>query len=146
MTRRNQHDLPDDLSYRDGDVLQELYVEQGLKSREIAEMFDVDDTTIRKWMKRNGIEGRQGCPKDYYLNIPVYVSTHTDGYEYAQTQIGGEKEHVYLHRLLAVAEYGIEAVKDKHVHHENKIPWDNRPENIQVLPAGDHIRLHHAED
>jgi len=33
-------------------------------------------------------------------------------------------------------------VKDKDVHHNNGIPWDNRPENIEPIPKEEHAKLH----
>jgi len=53
---------------------------------------------------------------------------------------------VRLHRLLAVALYGFEAVAGRQVHHANRIPWDNRPENLRLLTPSEHSRLHHTED
>lgn len=53
---------------------------------------------------------------------------------------------VRLHRLLAVAEWGFEAVQGRQVHHVNRIPWDNRPENLALLTPSEHSRLHHTED
>jgi hypothetical protein len=50
-----------------------------------------------------------------------------------------------VHRLLAIAEHGIGAVKDKVVHHENGIKWDNRPENIEVMDETEHLRQHYEE-
>lgn len=63
-------------------------------------------------------------------------------YEVVQSPEG----EVRLHRLVAVAEYGFEAVAGQQVHHANRIPWDNRPENLLVLSPSEHSRLHAAED
>jgi len=53
-----------------------------------------------------------------------------------------EGEHVQIHRLLMVAEEGIEEVKDKAVHHRNHFSWDNRPDNLVLMDPGEHSRLH----
>lgn len=44
--------------YHDEQLLRELYVEQGLSSMDIAERFDVSDTTIRENLKRYGVKVR----------------------------------------------------------------------------------------
>lgn len=56
--------------------------------------------------------------------------------------INGEQNYVSTHRLLAVAEYGFNAVTGKDVHHLNGIPWDNRASNIELIEPGDHTALH----
>lgn len=67
----------------------------------------------------------------------------TRGYEWWQhNPKEGENYKVYVHRLLAVSEYGYESVKDKSVHHRNGIVWDNRPENIEVMSPEEHAKLH----
>jgi hypothetical protein len=65
---------------------------------------------------------------------------------------GDGSEDVYCshHRLLAVvACYDLatpidEVLADlarKDVHHRSGVPWDNRPENLEVRPHGDHATL-----
>jgi hypothetical protein len=53
-----------------------------------------------------------------------------------------ERKNLPVHRLLAVAEFGADAVADKVVHHKNGIPWDNRPDNIELLDRAEHSRHH----
>jgi hypothetical protein len=50
-----------------------------------------------------------------------------------------------MHRLLAVAEFGLDAIKGKHVHHVNGLRWDNRLDNLEVLTPQEHIRGHHQQ-
>lgn len=38
-----------------------------------------------------------------------------------------------IHRLVAVSEYGFDAVANYNVSHKNEIPFDNRPENIEIV-------------
>lgn len=42
--------------YQDADRLRQLYHEEGLTQREIAERFDLDPSTITRWMAEYGIE------------------------------------------------------------------------------------------
>jgi len=37
-------------------------------------------------------------------------------------------------------------VKDKHVHHKNGIPWDNRPENLEAMSRQEHRTIHNQPD
>jgi len=72
-----------------------------------------------------------------------YVPLHYYGqYERWRHHYKGERDApVYVHRLLAVSEYGFDAVKNKEVHHKNGIKWDNRPENIELLTVEEHRQL-----
>jgi len=55
---------------------------------------------------------------------------------------GGDNcDYVPIHRLVAVAEYGVDEVKEKHIHHKNGVKWDNRPENLEPLSNSEHQRL-----
>lgn len=49
---------------------------------------------------------------------------------------------MYVHRLLAISEYGFEAVAGNHVHHINGHKFDNRPENIEVKSEKQHLADH----
>jgi len=68
-------------------------------------------------------------------NYGHVVWSHSEG-------VNWEGASFPVHRLLAVAEFGTEAVKDQHVHHKNEIPWDNRPENLELLTPAEHASHH----
>ena len=51
-----------------------------------------------------------------------------------------------LHRLIAIAEYGVEKVSGNVVHHKNHVILDNRPENLEPMSLEDHIRRHHSNE
>lgn len=74
--------------------------------------------------------------------VPPKLETGGRGYEYCRAEVDGVRKKIYIHRLLAVAEYGYDAVVGKEVHHKNGIPWDNRVENIVPLTATEHRRVH----
>lgn len=124
----------------DPELLRELYHDEGLSLQEIGEQLGYDRTTIHRWMEHLGIErrGRGGGPKRTH-----FASFHTrkDGYEYWNSRSGS----VLVHRLLAVSEYGFEKVSDGVIHHKTHIPWDNRPDNLEVLPSHrEHTKLHRS--
>lgn len=126
------------------EVLRELYAEQELSQSEIAAKFDTQQTTISKWIRRFGIEtpvwyeaGKQARRVER-----AFFFTDQSGYEISGTRVGETAKNIQIHRLVAVANEGIEAVRDKVVHHKNGIPWDNRPGNLVLMDGSEHKRLH----
>ena len=73
---------------------------------------------------------------------------HTgEGYEYVRCRAGEADDTVYIHRLLYVAEHGLEALPaDYHVHHRVPIPLPTTPENLIAVDPDQHRRHHlHGE-
>lgn len=64
------------------------------------------------------------------------------GYERWKVSNRGTEHRVLVHRLIAIAEYGPEAVAGNVVHHKNGCKFDNRPSNLEVLSAVEHSKLH----
>lgn len=148
---------PTDKPYRDADLLRELYVEQELTQREISERLNCSNGTISRWLDRHGIDTRDnwkaGVEAAKRANRVERVRQRTlkSGYEYwtsNEWRPGDDSrttEIVYIHRLLAVAEYGFGAVADQDVHHKNGIPWDNRADNIALIDPSSHGQMHANE-
>lgn len=134
----------DNRPWRDEETLRELYYEENLSTTEIADELGCGNSTVQANMDRLGIERRSisdarrlaGCKE----NLGMWINQR--GYEITQTRHDGEDFHVLIHRLLAVSEYGFEAVKGMHVHHRDNIPWLNTPGNIELLTPEDHASLH----
>jgi hypothetical protein len=69
-----------------------------------------------------------------------------EGYEYLRCRAGDDDSTVYVHRLLYVAEHGLEKLPpDWHVHHQIPIPWLNIPSNLVAVDPDEHSR-HHLQD
>lgn len=132
--------MNDTKPWQQQEILHELYWEQGLSLPAMAEELDASVTTLRRWMLRHDIETR-----DPPSRRTARFETRRDGYERWQTTVNGECVDVLVHRLLAVSEFGLEAVCDKDVHHESGVPWDNRPSNLELLGRTEHIAHHRAE-
>lgn len=132
--------------YHDEAWLREEYVENERSMQDIADEFGVSNTTIWKWLKKNGIERRSrgGWRRDNYAQL----CANSQGYPEWRDQTGPRgtpTKTVKVHRLLAVAEFGFDAVADHVVHHKNGCKFDNRPENLEVMTQGDHY-VEHIED
>lgn len=134
---RNQHSV-DDPPWRNEDLLRELYVNRGLGTPTIGERLGCSYSTVNRWLEKFGIEKRPPL----FERVP-HFSTDSNGYEAWRTLVDGTQHGVYVHRLLAVAEYGFEATVGTDVHHKNGCKFDNRRENIELRNPHEH-RSHHA--
>lgn len=134
--------------YRDKEVLQTLYIENKLSINQISEKLDCGATTVRDWLKEHDIPIRsireaQHIRYETEYEAPYYVRENGRVGWNAAGEDG--TRWVVVHRLLAVAEYGFDAVRENVVHHKNEIPWDNRPSNITLMSHADHSSHHHTK-
>lgn len=135
-----------DPEYRKKEVLERLYYDEGLTQKAIAEKFGVSHHSISRWMNHHGIN--PGMESTQFKRSPwATFITQEDGYEciHAWSSELQTMEVFGLHRLLAVAEFGFDAVADKHVHHKKNIPWLNTPGNLELMSASEHISYHAQE-
>lgn len=142
-----EHGIPREKRTRSGadsigeSELRELYHGEGLSIRDIADRYDVSTPTAADWLDRFDIETRTATTD--LSRVPFY--TRPDGYEVWRTWVDGTNHSVRVHRLVAAAEYGAEAIEGSDIHHKNGVPWDNRPENLQVVGKGEHTNIHRPE-
>jgi len=142
---RTKHQNKGHEPYHYKSVLEKLYVKDGMSTNDIADEFDVDQNQISRFLKRQGIKIRtesEAMRLINGLNTPT-IYTNKSGYEIAAC--GMTDSAVKIHRLVAYAHHGND-IANNHVHHENKIPWDNRPQNLDVVNPSNHTRLHNAEN
>lgn len=129
--------------YRDEDWLREKYNDEGMSLKEMSDEAGASTSAIIDHMERHGIDRREaGGVK--LKRARFYTNNHGHELWESWTESHGSK-YLPVHRLIAVAEHGFEAVADNHVHHKNHIPWDNRPENLEVLSVSEH-RSYHAKE
>jgi hypothetical protein len=122
----------------DPDELRRLYHGEGMTLKEIGDRHGMTKPGVLYHMEKHGIETRS----NQRVEAPTATFTMTGrGYEEWQSSHNGDIDHVKVHRLLAVAEFGFDAVADNHVHHETNIAWDNRPENISILSPSEHNQI-----
>lgn len=125
--------------WRDSDLLKQLYWEKGMSMADIAGEMDCSNTTVYRWVNKLDIDTRKPPsekPPAHYFS---------DGYEMVSTRVNQRQYNVRIHRLIAVAEHGFDAIKGKDVHHKNRVKWDNRPENLQLKTNEQHTQDHHDE-
>lgn len=112
---------------------------------QIAKEQGINSGTVYYYIDKHDIQTRDriDAVKDAVRVPRANYHMTSDGHMRWQASVGnGEEKACYVARLLAVAEFGFDAVKNKEIHHKNEIPWDNRPENIEPLSAGDHSSHH----
>lgn len=134
----------DEKPWEEEERLRELYHEKRMSTWEIADELDCSQKTVMRAMDELGVETREYSESNRlkFLSSPASFDHSVQGYERWQSPLGGVNQIVLVHRLLAVAEYGFDAVADNHVHHKNELKWDNRPRNIEVLSPSEHIAEH----
>jgi len=138
-----------DSPYKDREWLSNKYYEEDVSVPEIADECDVKSQTIYYWMDKFGLErdATKWGHKSRVERATLYLTR--DGHERwtSKHRENGERvtKTVLVHQLLAIAE-GESPFKifseRVNVHHENEIPWDNRPENISVLGVWEHMKTH----
>lgn len=96
-----------------------------------------------------GYSGRGADSHPLRLLDPPRFGTLKSGYEEWSDSLRGDRTRVRVHRLLAVAEYGFDAVRGMVVHHgseshlpEAEIPWANWGGNIELMTNRDHTKHH----
>jgi hypothetical protein len=116
--------------------LRTLYEDDGQTVAEIAAQFECDVITVSKYLQAFGLSD------DDDSSLPaISFYTGKDGYEHVYV----DQYHLRMHRVLIIAEDGLEALpNDSVVHHCTGIPWDNRPEVLRVFPSQRAHSRHHA--
>ena len=139
-----------DKPWRDEELMRELYHGKRMTQREIAEHFDNDITPggIGYCLGELGIEKRSRSESAKVRWQKFHLRPYTDstlGYETIEHEYDDVEWSFYIHRLLAVAKFGFDEVRDKVVHHKSEVEWDNRWSNIELMTRAEHASHHHHE-
>jgi predicted DNA-binding protein YlxM (UPF0122 family) len=131
---RNQWEIEDE------DALRELYHDENKSLEEVGEELDASAKAVQRPMERFEIPRRD--PRHTRDAPTLYVN---DGYKTWHINDWNDQYNVRVHRLVAVAEHGYEAVKSNVVHHKNRHKCDNRTENLELMTQAEHNREHSEE-
>jgi len=118
--------------WKDKQRLKKMYWDKSMSQKEIADVFDLCRGTIQYWMQKHDIDTRKPAER------PPKINVDKQGRERFASTCNGKQGIFLHHRLIMVAEHGFEALKDHIVHHKNGIPWDNRPENLELITRQEH--------
>jgi len=132
--------------YKDEEVLNRLYVQQGRSMMEISRIIDCSPSTVRKYLDEFGIERRSASEQIQMAygggKYTVPYQTDQRGYEVWWLDTTVDQKCLQVHRLIGIAKWGAEAVAQNDVHHKNGLSWDNRPENLEIMPFPEHMSKH----
>jgi len=132
-----------DKPWKDKELINRLYHEEEMSGPEIADKLGCSVSPV--YDRIEDTRSISEANRIWTWKLPPNMRTDKEGYERFQTKIHGEGVSFAHHRLIAVAEHGADALEGNIVHHKNNIPWDNRPENLQLMSQSDHVREHLEE-
>lgn len=130
-----------DKDYQDIQEVRELYHGRGYAIAKVAKILDCPYNTLRRWMDQVGIQKRDPGKKGSREGVHISLSSGN-----------GEILHVpgcppmNYSRAIMIGEKGLDAVKDKVVHHDNELKWDDRPSNLELHSREDHSALHRKRE
>ena len=124
-------------------TLRKMYWEKEMSCAEIAEKLGCTTTTVTNWFDRFNIQKRSHKEATQLTNRVERALFRTDTQGRERVECQTNHECVKVHRLIAASMFGAENVGDKFVHHKNGIPWDNRPDNLELVTHIEHNKIHH---
>lgn len=136
------YDIPDEEPWKDEELLRKMYLGDLLSTNDIATLFDCSSATVNKWLNRFGIEkrNRSQALNAVHSGTKEAAAYSMDSDSYMRWTPGDD--YMSVHRLMAIAEWGVDAVEGMHVHHKNGLRWDNRIENLELLTNSEHQQKH----
>lgn len=146
---RPQQRLAGDERVYDCDYLRREYVANKRHAWEIADELDCGKTTVLRQLEECGIDRRSKSVASSMAREGVNRAafyTNKRGYELAVVRDGDRARAVRIHQLVAIADGAdpetVFSDGKYHVHHASQVPWDNRPENLEVVSAEEHGKIH----
>lgn len=139
----NDYQFAGKYPWRNKELMERLYLDEKKSQNEIADLFDCGATTVREWLVRHEIPTRSiSEAKQWekgYIGAPLNLTN--EGYRAWKTS----EETVLVHRLVAVAVFGFDAVCDMDVHHKDDMKINNSHDNLELLSHGEHSTYHRTK-
>lgn len=122
------------LKHGDPNVVARLYRHEN----PICRISECSRPTLAKGLCTNhyALQRRNGAPTTVKEFRGEYVK---DGYVYVMT---GRRHYEPLHRLIMSAALGRQLLTEEHVHHIDGDTLNNSLENLEILSAAEHARVH----
>ena len=144
--RGKVHDNP----WQDKSVLYRLHVSKNYSCPEIADKLNCSQSAVERHLREYGLQryGRgerknKRPPQHYFTKDGARVGLE---YERIATDVNGTTKSAGVHQLVVIANgadpHKVFSNGMYHVHHKNRHGLDNRPENLELLSAGDHQKRH----
>lgn len=119
----------------DESTLRELFVNQRHSRAEIGRKLGCSAGKVSYWLDKYEIR-REDRTRDY-----LRYKSHK-GYPCWFFNENGSKRRVRVHRLAAVAKFGVDSLEGMVVHHQSGVPWDNRLSNLELISNEKHAKHH----
>lgn len=145
--RRGTYESNEGKIHFDEEWLRAKYYGEYWSVGDMAEEAGVPSSSITYQMDKYDMDRRPGFVTHVMKNPGAgFVHANNDGYEIVKHSVDDHTYSYFIHRLVAIAEWGYDEVDGKQVHHKNSIPWDNRGDNLQLIDShSEHMKLHGAQ-
>ncbi len=129
--------------------LREQYIENRRSMKDIADEVGMSPSGIKKCLDRYDIKTRNSTEHHRYGPCN-FMTDESSGYESVSAKCDYEQYQCRVHQLVAIAKganpHKVFSNGRYHVHHENSIPWDNRPCNLTLKSGKVHTREHAVDE
>lgn len=117
-----------------------VLIQKGNSEREVARRLNMDRSTLRYNLKKQGIKSSyaQGKrPKNFVSSWFKNKTTSSYGYVLIKKRdhpLADKQGYVREHRLVMEKKLGRYLTKEETIHHRNEIKHDNKIENLFLFP------------